>query len=520
MHHQMVKKVACIDQYCRVLAVVLFFKAKDFLFVWLQICCLSFFRMKRIWSPAKTSNTTAWILSLIPAYMESEEQIVRTLFSLRNNRTGNHQQVMCIVLDGNHRPIKSHMTKLVASFSRHYVSLRWEEVRLKIDAGFIDDIPTLCIEKMSNAGKKDTLVLCHDLFNYPRENMGADVRALRKELWASVLPRLTGCNNFPGFDLVFCTDADSIIHTGAVALLADACLAEPNAIGACGFVYVEHEPGSKWSFWNIYQQYQYSFGQIVRRSAEHFIGQVTCLPGCITMIVVRREMAGAIEKYARPATNHIVLRHQVQYLGTDRRLTYCMLSQAPNLRTIFIPEASGETLAPQSLRHYLSQRRRWGSNAYANNFFFCAGPNMNIVTRVGAAKEILRTTMIYFRIANTVLFLRNVITNFDIIQLLPLIVITFTPTIWYVFVALFCNSHLRRNWFKLLLGFVINRCIGPFMSLTIFSLVVRNLGSQVWGISGVTAGTPVTSAVAVQAIAKEAADEEAKTGGRQRIDAC
>lgn len=88
------------------------------------------------------------------------------------------------------------------------------------------------------------------------------------------------------------------------------------------------------------------------------------------MIAVRPEMAGAIQDYAKPVTDRMVLHHQVQYLGTDRRLTFCMLSQHKKLRTLFVPSAVNETDAPQSLRHYLSQRRRWGSNAYFNDFFY------------------------------------------------------------------------------------------------------------------------------------------------------
>ena len=43
------------------------------------------------------------------------------------------------------------------------------------------------------------------------------------------------------------------------------------------------------------------------------------------------------------------------------------------------------------------------------------------------------------------------------------------------------------------------------MSITVFSLVAKNLGSQVWGISGVTAGTNVTPAAAVEALAERRA---------------
>ena len=95
-------------------------------------------------------------------------------------------------------------------------------------------------------------------------------------------------------------------------------------------------------------------------------------------------MAGAIKKCAAPVTRYEVIHHQVQYLGTGRRLTYSMLSQGKHLRTLFEPAAVSETVAPQSLKHYLSQRRRWGSNAYFNNYFYLLGEKMILWTQAAA----------------------------------------------------------------------------------------------------------------------------------------
>ncbi|KAK4501583.1 hypothetical protein PRZ48_007392 [Zasmidium cellare] len=513
-----------------VLCAILFFKSKDFLSVWIQVFCRIYYLIKRQFVKAPTKRAS-WILSLIPAYSESEEQIVKTLFSLRDNGMEQHRQVMCIILDGKPRPIEDHMTRVVASFEWKYVSLKWKMGTLKIVAGFVDNIPTLCIDKCPNAGKKDSLILCHDLFNYPRSNIDPSIVSLRKKLWSDILPQLTEDPNFKTFDLVFCTDADSTIHQGALAKLADACLADPMSIAACGFVFVEYEAGLEWSVWNLYQQFQYSFGQIVRRGAEHFVGKVTCLPGCITMIVVRPEMAGAIQKYAKPVTAFPVLRHQVQYLGTDRRLTYSMLSQGKHLHTLFVPEAGSETVAPQSLQHYLSQRRRWGSNAYFNNYFYFAGEKMILITRIAALIEITRLTMVYYRVFNTGLFLYGVATNFDILALAPLIAVSFLPSVWFAFAVCFLNDHLRKNWVKLFCGFCINRCVSPFMSVAVFSLVAKNLGSQVWGMSGVTAagaGAPTPAAPGVQGVVppplkrQETTAEEkqriADEGGQEKPD--
>lgn len=309
--------------------VILFVKSKDFLSAILSPTGMMYRAIHDKFYPPKPVSRK-WILSLIPAYSESEEQIVKTIFSLRDNGVEPHKQVMVVILDGKPRDVRSHMTRMVREFQRPYVSFKWKKGVLNVLAGFMEDVPVIVIEKVKNAGKKDSLILCHDLFNFPRENSPLYTKLLRKEMWDEILPELTKGEDFKGFDMVFCTDADSTIYKGAVALLANALARDDKAIAACGLVLVELEPGYEWSFWNLYQQFQvcspnysavtwsnilqYTFGQYVRRRAEGFIGKVTCLPGCITMIAVRPEMAGAIRKYAEPVTGELVINHQVQYL--------------------------------------------------------------------------------------------------------------------------------------------------------------------------------------------------------------
>lgn len=196
------------------------------------------------------------------------------------------------------------------------------------------------------------------------------------------------------------------------------------------------------------------------------------------MIAVRPEMAGAIRKYAEPITAYPVILHQVQYLGTDRRLTYSMLSQGKKLHTLFVPQAISETVAPQSLQHYLSQRRRWGSNAYFNNYFYCFGEKMIVVTRVAASIELVRLSMVYYRIANTTLFIYGLTKKFDVMKIIPLLIVSQTPTMWFFFSMFVLESELRKRAHKLMLGFCINKCFSPFISVTVFTKVATNLGSQ------------------------------------------
>ena len=63
-------------------------------------------------------------------------------------------------------------------------------------------------------------------------------------------------------------------YKGALAGLADALIRDPKAIAACGSVLVETLPGQQWSFFNLFQTFQYTFGQFVRRRAEGIWGKV------------------------------------------------------------------------------------------------------------------------------------------------------------------------------------------------------------------------------------------------------
>ena len=196
------------------------------------------------------------------------------------------------------------------------------------------------------------------------------------------------------------------------------------------------------------------------------------------MCAVRPEMAGAIQRYAAPVMDTSVLRHQVQYLGTDRRLTYCMLAEDKALRTIFVPYATCETVAPQTLRHYLSQRRRWGSNSYFNNYFYCMGANQAWFTRFWGLVDIVRTTLVYYRVANTIMFLHDLVRHFALIKIIPLLVVTQTPTVWYLLMVFFQEPILRKRAHKLVLGLIINKIISPILSIIVFTGVLRHVGSQ------------------------------------------
>lgn len=467
-----------------VLAFIIFMKAKDVLYTLISMAGLSIRAVHEYFKPAEPIPPQ-WILSLIPGYAESEEQILRAIFALRDNDIGIHKQVMLVILDGKHRDVKSKMTNIVASWRRPYVNSKFKLGELIIDAGFCEDVPVILIEKVKNAGKKDSLILGHDLFNVQRENCSPLTKKLRADIFDVIMPALTKDAGLPfnGFDMIFCTDADSEIYKGALARLADAVARDPKVIAACGLVLVQLEKGQAWSFGNLYQQYQYNFGQFIRRQGESQYGKVTCLPGCVQMIAVRPEMAGAMRLYAEPVKTTSILRHQVQYLGTDRRLTYSMLAQGIGLKTVFVPSAISTTIAPQSVVHFFSQRRRWGSNAYFNNYFYAFGTAMHPLTRFFAFIEVLRLSVVYYRIINTALFIYGLTKHFHLAKIIPVLVVSQFPTVFFL-VCVFCFHELRIRIHKLVIGWFLNKIFSPVVAVVNFTNVARKVGSAAWGMTG------------------------------------
>jgi hypothetical protein len=183
-----------------------------------------------------------------------------------------------------------------------------------------------------------------------------------------------------------------------------------------------------------------------------------------------------------------------------------MLSQSKALHTLFVPGAVSETVAPQSLKHYLSQRRRWGSNAYFNNYFYFCGENMIWITRLWACIEVTRLSLVYYRVANTALFIYGLVKSFNLMSIIPLLVVSQLPTIWFL-INTATNKQLRQRSHKIMLGLCINKVMAPIMSVAVFTIVVKNLGSQAWGlthgattaVAAATTGTPIAAVKAAEA---------------------
>ncbi len=416
------------------------------------------------------------VVSIIPVYSETKDQIDDTINSIiYKNSSNNLDNLLCVICDGLDVNIEDSLTEIIDEGKEYYKSWKYENNELSITYGKIKTTPCMIMKKKKNQGKRDTLIVGHDIFNYPRTNIDKKNIKMRE----NVRNKVKQLYDLDQFSYMFCTDADSIIGEKSFEYLIET-IEFRKAIACCGLVVIDFSEGP-WAFWMIFQNFQYLYGQYIRRGTENLIGKVTCLPGCITMFKIHPVASKAIAMYSELPDENELIKITVQLLGTDRRLTCSFMFQERDIVIVYDIRAKCYTIPPNQLYSYISQRRRWGSNSYFNTFCMLIGPKtVHPITKIFAFLDYMRLSLVYFRIFNTVLFIYSMIQNAVFIELIPFLCIVLYPTIFFFAFAL-SDEFLRKTYHKLLLGYFYNKIMSPFISLMAVTNLYWNIGSTTWG---------------------------------------
>ena len=123
------------------------------------------------------------------------------------------------------------------------------------------------------------------------------------------------------------------------------------------------------------------------KAFESVFGGVTCLPGCFSMYRLKARKANDSDwvpvlvqsEICREYSQAIVTTlHQknLLLLGEDRFLTTSMIRTFPARKMMFCPQAVCRTVAPDTFRVLLSQRRRWINSTVHNLMELVRVPNL------------------------------------------------------------------------------------------------------------------------------------------------
>jgi chitin synthase len=466
--------------YTRNLQVILFLiialKSKDIIMALMFVVNAVYrFVAKRDQMPAlEISDEIERVIAFVPTYKESLEQVARTVDSVIGNHAGSTYVLTFVVSDG-----VSDFSRLVddVKFTRDstYKTWRGKSVGVDIVYGTRGGKPIVLVSKSENAGKKDSIILCNDIFNAARENMTGETNVLRGVIRDDI-ESIMGVSEF---DNIFCTDADTVVSDMTLVCLLDS-LRSCEAVAACGVVNVDKTQGNV--FWNHLQNFQYLYGQYMRRSNEDVFAQVLCLPGCVSMFKIHPEAAKALTMFSAQPEPSSIVNASVQYVGTDRRFTSCLVYTNPQARVVFDPRVHAYTCPPSSIGAFMNQRRRWCQNMYFNNLLNIVGANISFVMRFFGLVEYLRMTLVYFRLFNTVYFVYLLASSYKaqkVIGLVPYIVVLSYPVVVFFVYSLF-NRHLRNQYLSLVLSFLLNRIFTVFSTVVVFTNMLWNIGNESW----------------------------------------
>jgi len=454
-----------------ILYIILVMKSKDIIMALMfpiNMLIKACFSVKTPIVSLETPNTSSnRILAFVPTYKESKEQIRRTVNSLISQ--SNENVVLFVVSDG-HDDNTFLFDDVKYTHNSSYVSWNGQDVDVAVSYGLYNGAKIVVLHKNKNMGKKDSIILCHEMFNMMNKEF-----VLSTEIKNSIKEHF----DITQFDYIFGTDADTIVSDNTFSFLIES-INSRNAIASCGILNPDKSHGS--FAWNHLQNFQYMYGQYMRRTNEDVFSQVLCLPGCVSMFKVDECINNALRLYSETPDPKCLVTSCVQHVGTDRRLTSLLVSSNATNRIVLDTRVHAYTCVPDNISLFLKQRTRWCQNMYFNTLLNIVAPNVNLLLRFFNAIDFLRLTFVYFRFFNTTYFIFLLASNFtskDILNLVPYIVILSYPVVVFLIYSLF-NSHLRNQYVSIVLSLIVNKIFSFFSTITIFTLMLCNIGNNVW----------------------------------------
>lgn len=335
-----------------------------------------------------------FVMCQIPAYTEDEESLRRAIDSAARMRYDDKRKLLVIICDGmivgqgNDRPtprivldilgVGEHVNPEPLSFESLGEGLKRHNMG-KVYSGLYEVqghiVPFLVIVKVGkpsevsrpgNRGKRDSQMILMRFLNRVHYNL--PMSPLELEMYHQIR-NVIGVN--PTFyEFLLQIDADTVVAPDSATRMVAAFVDDTRLIAVCGETALTN---AKSSFITMIQVYEYYISHNLSKAFESLFGSVTCLPGCFSMYRIRAAETGkplfvsreVVDAYATIRVDTLHMKNLL-HLGEDRYLTTLLLKYHSRYKTKYIFAAKAWTIAPDSWKVFLSQRRRWINSTVHN----------------------------------------------------------------------------------------------------------------------------------------------------------
>ncbi|WFD31395.1 chitin synthase [Malassezia sp. CBS 17886] len=341
-----------------------------------------------------TEDYDKFVLCQVPCYTEGTDSIKKTVDSLARLKYDDRRKLLVVVCDGNvvgagnDAPTPQLVLELLGADThadvapRSFVSLgegAKQHNMARVYSGLYEHaghmVPYLVVAKCGtsdehtrpgNRGKRDTQLILMRFLN--KTHFGLPMSPLELEMYHHI-KNIIGVN--PSFyEYLFQVDADTEVDPHALSRMVAAFVRDQKVIGLCGETALANE---QQSITTMLQVYEYYISHYLVKAFESLFGSITCLPGCFSMFRLRASDTqrplfisnAVLDDYAENRVDTLHTKNLL-YLGEDRYLTTLVLKHFPAHKTVFVRDAKCLTIAPDSWRVLLSQRRRWINSTVHN----------------------------------------------------------------------------------------------------------------------------------------------------------
>ena len=359
-----------------------------------SVIAFKFFAALQFGTKNMPENLDKFVMCQIPAYTEDEDSLRRAIDSAARMRYDDKRKLLVIICDGmiigqgNDRPTPRIVLDILGvseaidpeplSFESLGEGLKQHNMG-KVYSGLYEVqghiVPFLVIVKVGkpsevsrpgNRGKRDSQMIMMRFLNRVHYNL--PMSPLELEMYHQVR-NIIGVN--PTFyEFVLQIDADTIVAPDSATRMVSSFLDDTRLIAVCGETALTN---AKSSFITMIQVYEYYISHNLSKAFESLFGSVTCLPGCFSMYRIRASETGkplfvsreVVESYAAIRVDTLHMKNLL-HLGEDRYLTTLLLKYHSRYKTKYIFDAHAWTIAPDSWKVFLSQRRRWINSTVHN----------------------------------------------------------------------------------------------------------------------------------------------------------
>jgi chitin synthase len=358
------------------------------------VIAFKFFAALQFGSKNIPENLDKFVMCQIPAYTEDEDSLRRAIDSAARMRYDDKRKLLCIICDGmiigqgNDRPTPRIVLDILGvsesvdpeplSFESLGEGLKQHNMG-KVYSGLYEVqghiVPFIVVVKVGkpsevsrpgNRGKRDSQMVMMRFLN--RVHYNQPMSPLELEMYHQIR-NIIGVN--PTFyEFMLQIDADTVVAPDSATRMVAAFLHDTRLIAVCGETALTN---AKSSFITMIQVYEYWISHNLAKAFESLFGSVTCLPGCFSMYRIRAAETGkplfvsreVVDNYAAIRVDTLHMKNLL-HLGEDRYLTTLLLKFHPKYKTKYIFAAHAWTIAPDSWKVFLSQRRRWINSTVHN----------------------------------------------------------------------------------------------------------------------------------------------------------